>query len=100
MSASPLGGKPGESDTQESHFRVPDRAALSAQTRGHLSEVLKCLHPNHRDIIVMIQGKRMTCKEITRTLGISEKQIDKRVAQAYMACLKWLAERGIDRSAL
>jgi len=87
-------------EMQESHFMLPDKAALNAQMGGHPSEALKCLHPNHRDIIVMIEGERMSCKQIARTLGISEKQIDKRVAQAYLACRKSLAERGIDRSAM
>jgi len=78
------------------HRMGPDRQAMAAEIRQHLSTVIKELRPNLRNVFVMahVQGKPR--KEIAASLGISEKRVDKRMTQALKACRDRLCSQGID----
>ncbi|HEV7138104.1 MAG TPA: sigma-70 family RNA polymerase sigma factor [Steroidobacteraceae bacterium] len=73
----------------------PDRQAMAAQIGQHLTNVIKELRPNLRNVFVMahVQGKPR--KEIAAALGISEKRVDKRMTKALKVCRERLCSQGI-----
>ncbi len=74
----------------------PDRQAMADQIWLHLTNVIKSLRPNLRNVFVMahVQGKPR--REIAVALGISEKRVDKCMTKALKACRERLSSQGID----
>jgi len=73
---------------------LPEDSALRRETRKAISEGIKELSPEHREILVMREITDMSYYDIAETLKLSEGTVKSRLARARMSLAKILMDKG------
>lgn len=73
---------PASDRDREPDFPMVDRASAAAEDKIDVMDVLKCLSPAHRDVLVLREIQGLSYQEIAEVMGVPRGTVESRLSRA------------------